>query len=149
MKKDPTRDYVTEAFRFYAASGRPTYMQARERVYRSGLLERTGDPPETANMYAQSMVERHTPALLDIFAVNKTLEMLDKGGKRAIIEVIEIVYLEEANKPIRKKDISDRVRYASLSIPADERTIYRWLKEARLLCAAVRGMRIGKENIPQ
>lgn len=142
MKKDFTRDYATEAFRLYAAMGKPTYDAARNAIYEAEVEKRSSFDPATAISQAEIAVEKQTPLLLDIMAVEKTMELLERGGKPHIVEAVSAVYFTYPLQPLRKGDISGRVRRYSLSCPTDERAVYRWLKEARLLCAAVRGLRI-------
>lgn len=142
MKKDFTRDYATEAFRLYAAMGKPTYEQARAAVYEAELLKRNSLNPAIAVEQAEIAVGKKEAMLLDILAVDKTIEILERGEKPHIVAAIKEVYFTYPLQPLRKGDISGRVRHYSLLCPTDERTVYRWLKEARLLCAAVRGLRI-------
>lgn len=148
MKKDITRDYVTEAFRLYAAMGKPKYEQAVAAVYQTELLKHKSFDPATAVTQAEVAVEKKTPMLLDILAVEKTIELLGRGDKPYIVAAINEVYFAYPLQPLRKGEISERVRRYALQCPTDERTVYRWLKEARLLCAAVRGLRVDTdENI--
>ncbi|MDR1001690.1 MAG: hypothetical protein LBL82_00245 [Oscillospiraceae bacterium] len=117
MKKDFTRDYTTEIFRLYAQQGCPTYEQAK--------------------IYA----ENNPPLLLDILAAQKTIELLERGEKSHIVTALREVYFKYPSQPLRAGDISSRVCSYALSVPTDERTVYRWLHEARLLCASLRGLR--------
>lgn len=147
MKKDFTRDYVTEIFRAWAAAGMPTYDEARERVYKTELAKRNSMDAATALMQAEIATEKRTPFLLDIMAAEKTMELLERGEKNAIVRAVKEVYCAYPTQPLRRGDITDRVRHYSLICPADTSTVYRWLKEARLLCAAVRGLRISDDDI--
>lgn len=147
MKKDFTRDYTTEIFRAYAAAGMPTYEAARERVYNDELNKRVSMDAETAVTQAEIATEKRTPYLLDILAAEKTLDILERGGKPEIVRAVKAVYFTYPFQPLRRGDISNRVRRFSLECPADTRTVYRWLKEARLLCAALRGLRISDEDV--
>jgi hypothetical protein len=147
MKKDFTRDYVTEAFRLYAAMGKPTYEDAKATIYKAELMNYKSFDPATAVQQAEIAVEKKEPMLLDILAVDKTIELLERGEKPHIIAAVKAVYFAYPQQPIRKGDISDRVRHFALLCPTDERTVYRWLKEARLLCAAIRGLRIRDADI--
>lgn len=142
MKKDFTRDYVTEAFRLYAAMGKPTYEAARKNLYEAELAKRNLSDPETAVLQAEIATEKQEPMLLDILAVDKTIELLERGEKTYIANALKEVYFVQPLTPLRKGDITARVRRFALLCPTDERTVYRWLKEARLLCAAIRGLRI-------
>lgn len=142
MKKDFTRDYATAAFRLYAALGKPTYEAASKRVYNKAIAKYDYINPAEAVTQAEIAVAKSTPVLLDILAVNETLAMLDKGGKLYICRALQAVYFIQPSKPLHKGDISSRVLRYSLSVPTDERTVYRWLKEGRDLFTALRGLRI-------
>lgn len=146
MKKDFTRDYTTEMFRVYAAAGAPTYERARARIYEHELSKRADSEPLIAVRQAEIAVENQTPFLLDILAVDKTIKLLEQGGKQHIIEAVKAVYFTRPTAQLRKGDITYLVHKFALGFPIDERTVYRWLKEARLLCAAVRGLRISNFN---
>lgn len=145
MKKDFTRDYTTEIFRAYAAAGMPTYEEARERVYKAELAKRKSIDAATAIAQAELATEKRTPYLLDILSAEKTFELLEYGGKEVIVRAVKAVYCAYPTQPLRRGDITDRVRRFSSECPADTSTVYRWLKEARLLCAAVRGLRISDD----
>lgn len=147
MKKDFTRDYVTEIFRVWAATGMLTYDEMRERVYNAELAKRSFMDVETAIVQAEIATRKRTPFLLDIMAAEKTMELLEHGGKTVIVRAVKEVYCAHPTRPLRRGDITDRVRHYSLLCPADTSTVYRWLKEARLLCAAVRGLRISDDDI--
>lgn len=142
MKKDFTRDYTTAAFRLYAAMGQPTYEQARRRIYETELIKHSEDDPSIAIAQAEVAVNNNAPLLLDIMAAEKSIELLERGKKEYIVAAVKAVYFTDPDAPLRRGDISKRVRHHSLSCPTDERTVYRWLKEARLICAAIRGLRI-------
>ena len=142
MKKDFTRDYITEVFRLYAAMGKPTHQQASEMVYEKELFKHSNLQPQVAITQAEKAVENNTALLLDILAAERTIRLLEQGEKEYIVAAVKAVYFAEPKAPIRKGDVSARVRRFSLEYPVDERTAYRWLKEARLLCAALRGLRI-------
>lgn len=136
MKKDFTRDYVTEAFRLYAAMGNPSYEEAQRKIYEIELSKRSDIDPSIAVVQAEKAVKHNMPLLLDILAVDKTIDLLERGEKEYIAAAVKAIYFTEPDAPLRRGEISKRVRYHALSCPTDERTVYRWLKEARLLCAA-------------
>ena len=142
MKKDFTRDYATEMFRLYAAAGRPTYEQAREEIYQAELNLYSGGDPSSSVSRAEAAVEDATPYLLDLHAVDRTIAILHKGQRQHIVQAVEAVYFVQPNLPLRRGEISNRVRRFAACCPSDERTVYHWLREARLLCAAIRGLRI-------
>ena len=78
MKKDFTRDYATEAFRLYAAMGKPSYEEATKQIYEAALNDCEFKDPEIANLSAEAAVSNATPLLLDILAVEKTIDILVK-----------------------------------------------------------------------
>ena len=126
----------------FARLGCPSYERAREIVYQQELNKRSECPPDIAVVQAERAVEKQTPTLLDILAVDETITLLEKGEKSNIVKAVKAVYFVNPQQPLRRGDISNRVRRFAITYPADERTVYRWLKEARLLCAAIRGLRI-------
>lgn len=146
MKKDFTRDYATEAFRMYAAMNKPTYKEAAKMIYDKALKECEFQNPELANLAAESAVTKATPTLLDIMAVEKTISILQSGNKSHIAKAVSDVYFTQPTLPLRRGDISARVRRHSLEAFSSERNIYLWLKEARLLFAALRGLRISEAD---
>ena len=149
MKKDNIRDYATEAFRFYAACGKLTteelkrkvydmiYEQSRKELVRSGRGMHS-DATAYAVIAAEEAIDSMKAEFEDIIAVEKTLHLLKKVER----EAVEIVYFTDADKPLRKGDISDRVIRASMEIPADIRMVYRYLQRARDVFAKERGLRI-------
>lgn len=148
MKKDNIRDYATEAFRFYAASGRLTteelkqkvydmiYEQSRKEIIRSGRGMHA-DATAYAVIAAEEAIDSMKAEFEDIIAVEKTLHLLKKAERDAV----EIVYFTDADKPLRKGDISARVVRASMEIPADVSMVYRYLQRARTIFAEERGLR--------
>lgn len=151
MLKDHIRDYATEAFRYYAAEGKPTYEKLRQQLYTDilrrekkelSVIEGLADPTINAQINAEREVERQMPKLLDILAVEKTLDMLNIGHKYDIVKCIELVYFIEPSRAIKKGEIQERARAAGLLVCIDERTVYRYLKAARKLFAITRGLRI-------
>jgi hypothetical protein len=137
MKKDITRDYASDAFCFAADLNYPTYEQLYKRIYDDAVKSQIFRNPKDSIAYAENQIAVNTPALCDIMAVNKVFETLEIGGREYIIKAIKGVYYY----PIHKGDISMRVHKLSLSIPASEATVYRYLKQARQLFSALRGLR--------
>lgn len=141
MKKDYTRDYITEAYRLYAAMGQPRHDDIKRDIYNNALMDNNTNP-SAAVAHAEKAVELATPMLLDLLAVERTISLLERGDKSYIIKAIKAVYFVSPSSPLRKGDISNRVHRLSIDMPASERSIYQWLREARLLCASIRGLRI-------
>ena len=112
MKRDITRDYITDCFRYYAC-------------VKTGRAK-----PET------------DAELADIAAAESTLKELGRIGKRYIADAIRAVYMVDPHKPLHTKSIALRVRrFAITEGHADERTVYRWLMDGRKLCARKRNLR--------
>ena len=55
-----------------------------------------------------------------------------------IVRAVEMVYMAEPKKALRRADLTMRVRRAAFLLHADERTVYRWLSIARRMWAEVR-----------
>jgi hypothetical protein len=148
MKKDHVRDYATEAFRYYAYMGKPHKEDLEQKYYDEAKQEYTrqysevkgtgiSKPVEQMIMYAEGRVREKQAELWDILAVEKTMQQLTFYERAAV----DIVYFQEPHRAVKKGDIRDRVIQASLHIPADERTVYRYLRKARLIFAYERGLR--------
>jgi len=144
--KDHIRDYATEAFRLYKReNGLKGYALklkriADDRVKQSGSSG-VSKPTEMAVMYLQKLEEEHSANIADLTAVERVLFLLNYKKKIEIVKAIEYVYFVEAHINIKRCDIQDRVNKASIEIPASERNIYYWLKNARDLFAFERGLR--------
>lgn len=147
MKKDHIRDYATEAFRYFAAKGKPSYRTLKAQYMAEALEDYQrehekgsgiGKPTEAAVIYAERQVEKKMAELLDILAVEKVYYT----SKPLVREVIEIVYFTDAEEPLRKGDISARVCKASLETFTSERGVYAILKAVRLKFAEERGLRV-------
>lgn len=117
MKKDHIRDYATEAFRFYARMGCPTYKQAEAMI-------------------------KSSPELADVAAVIETLEQFERGEKTYIAKAVKAVYFVKPDKPLESGDIEARVIRHSLHAPAAESSVYRWLRLAREIFAENRSLRM-------
>ncbi len=146
MKKDFIRDYATEAFRLYAAMGQPTRNAAAEQIYQAALQSCEFKDPKVAVICAENAVKAAAPVLDDISAAEKTIKILEQAEKTHIVRAVTDVYFARPTEPLRRGDVSYRANKCALSIPASEQSVYRWLKEARLLFAATRGLRLPNEK---
>lgn len=122
MKKDRTRDYTTDVFRVWAAAGYPTFDEA---------LMRACDDDASRALYH-----------LDILAAAQTIKDLEESERGYIADAVRAVYC--TGRCLSNKDISGRVRRHAREAHADERTVYRWLREARRICAEYRLLYSGK-----
>ncbi|MCT8975508.1 hypothetical protein N4T77_02740 [Clostridium sp. CX1] len=151
--KDYIRDYATAAFRFYGENGmsaekyrQKIYIEALDEIKKKETKVRSGisKPTEEVLIKAEKAVNERISEVLDMEAVDKVLAELEARHKKYIIKAIEIVYFKDCDKELGAGDIKNRVIKASDEIHADERSIYRWLKQARELFAYQRGLRIKK-----
>ena len=116
--RDTTRDYTIAQFRLYASLGYPSKAQVvADETMRQALR-------------------------LDLLAVIDTLNDLTNSGKDYICQAVNAVYFVAPTAALHKGEINLRVTKFAVSNYTDERTVFRWLKEARLLCANFRGLNI-------
>lgn len=142
MRKDNIRDYATEAFRFWARHGCPSYEEAVERIKRRAINRAFGIDPEKALIYAEAEVEKASAGLCDIMACSQVFTTLDDTGRGLVCEAVRAVYMTEPWKIPKRGELSARVLAFALEIPLSERQVYQYLKQARELFAAVRGLRL-------
>lgn len=114
--RDTTRDYTIAQFRLYASLGFPSKAQV--------VADKT----------------MHRALQLDLLAVADTLNALTNSGKDYICQAVSAVYFVAPTKPLHKGEINLRVTKFAVNNYTDERTVFRWLKEARLLCANFVGL---------
>lgn len=146
--KDYLRDYVTAAFRFYAKNDKSAekykkkiYIQALEEgMIRESVKSGISKPTESAVIAAERAVSLKIAEIRDMEAVEKVIAELDVKRRRDIIKAIEFVYFSSPEEDA--EDIKAKVHRAEIFIPASERSIYRWLRQARDLFAIERGLRI-------
>jgi len=99
------RDRATNAFRRWALLGSPSRDQIKN-------VKGAEDLRACAAVFAQ-------------------LALRPNGAE--IAAAVRAVYMEESWRPIRKAEVTMRVRRAAWELHADERTVYRWLGTARKL----------------
>lgn len=150
--EDNVRRYAVAAFRFYALCGKPTYEEAVDVIkdnalvkgadYISYVKNGVSKPTENAFINIERVLEDKSSTLGDILAVEETLKILrGRRNGNEIIKALEYVYFVSPDVKMDKGDIALRVAGASINIPASERQIYYWLKEARLVFCRARGLR--------
>lgn len=120
--RDTTRDYTITQFRLYASLGFPSKAQV--------VADKT----------------MHRALQLDLLAVIDTLDALTSSDKDYIRQAVCAVYFVAPTAPLQKGEINFRVTKFAINNYTDERTVFRWLKEARLLCADYRGLNIGTDK---
>lgn len=124
MSKDSTRDYITTAFRLYAALGFPS----EKEIFKIG--------------YSGNSIDNrcNIAAAFDLLAVYQTIEHLNRSGKGHICNALKEIYFQAPNREWKKGEINARVVAFAINNYTDERNVWRWLKEARQLCAKYRGL---------
>ena len=142
MKKDNIRDYATSAFRSYARLGCPTTEEFKKKIRNTATLNETD--PKKALILAEKAEEENYGRIMDIEAVNGTLSILEKSGRQDIIKAVNEIYFAEPEKPLVKKNITERAQAFAISLPADIRTVFRYLALARKLFAELRGLSYSK-----
>lgn len=145
MIKDHAKQYCTEAFRFYARTGK-TYEQLKNEMLRDPVNKveydlrgcDIGKPTEWEICHIEDMIGYREAELLDLVAVEKTLNQMNDTEK----DVIKMVYFKEPNMELSKGDISARVDIASVTIPIGVATVYRILRKARNIFCLERKLRL-------
>jgi len=134
--KDFTREYATAAFRFYAREGgvekyiEKKIDEVRQKKRNPGL----GNPTEADIVRRDQVIREYAAELADIEAAEKAMLISEKTVRQAV----EIVYMRDCWKDLKKGDIEARVHTAEIYIPASRAQIYRWLAKF----ARERGLRL-------
>lgn len=154
---DNIRDYATAAFVKYSRLGCPTRAEREEQIRNEIHKRHAEKDPKYVVTLAEIELQRMKGHLEDIEAVNRTFEMLygysaDNPGKSTqngpdIAKAVKGVYFAFGSEKLTRKMITLRVRAHAMSVPVDERTVYRWLKYARELFAVIRGLDIDTDPI--
>ena len=154
-KADSTREYATAAIMRYASLGCPSRAEYERRLRSAVYTRLSGKSPEYITRAAEAELRKHRALLDDIDAVDRMLRMLRgeismrdvdrvsavRNGED-IAAAVSYVYFGLCREPLSHRRIAGRVRAYATSLPAAERTVYRWLKYARKLFAVVRGLTI-------
>ncbi len=143
MKKDFIRDYTTEMFRQYAALGKPSAENLRRLITDAGTVSRSYETNALrALLDGYDTAKKMSAVIDDVCAVEKTMLQLEQANKEYISLAVAAVYFASPATPLHRGDISARVRRFAIDLPVSEKQVYHWLREARLLCAVNRGLRI-------
>ena len=152
---DNTREYATHAMIRYARLGCPSRAEYEERLRRSIYDRLCGKSPELITKAAENELRRKRALLEDIDAVDRMLSMLlgdipmsgidiDVAARNGtdIANAVSFVYFGLCQGRPSHRRIAGRVRAYAVSLPVNERTVYRWLRYARKLFAVIRGLTI-------
>ncbi len=158
MKKDSARDYIIEAFRLYSRLGEPETDTLREKIYIHAVTSRRtceipsgaghiSKPTEAAAINADKTMRQYRNELMDIDAVCKTVDALQKKYRGYdAVQVLRDIYFKNAHLPLRKADIQSRVTSSSIKNHISESTAYRILKSAREIFAYHRGLTLPNDT---
>lgn len=138
------RDEATHAFVRFASLGCPTVEQYEDRIRKDCYNRLSLQNPQFIVNKANAEISARKPLLNDIEAVNRVIDMLNEQGKQYIVDAMKAVYFFAPTGTPTVGSIKYRVRRFAMEYPASERTVYRWLKAARLLYAMERGIDVGK-----
>lgn len=142
--RDHVRDYATEAFRYWAkVGGSKKYIEDLVADTRRQKSSGIANPTEAALVIKERILAERAAEFADLEAVERALHIISTlGAGKEMLQAVEMVYFEKCWDELRRGDIQDRVHKAELTIPASERSIYYWLKKARLIFAKERGLRL-------
>lgn len=128
MNKDNYRDYVADAYRYFAQCGKPNNSELRQL--------RTALP------------NGYRGGLSDLEAVSRVLERLalEPDGE-TWVRCLDIVYFSHPRRSPTRGALTERVRIAALSLAVSEATVYRMLRRLRTLLAMERGLRIDEREL--
>jgi len=128
MNRDNYRDYVADAYRYYALCGKPDAAELRRL--------RTAQP------------HNYRGGMADLEAVAKVLERLDYEQDAEMWKrCLDIVYFSNPRSSASRGALTDRVRIASMELCISESTVYRMLRRLRLLLAMERGLRVDEREL--
>ena len=128
MNKDNYRDYVADAYRYYALCGMPD----------AGELRRLRTSQE----------QKYRGGMADLEAVLRVLDRLEyEQDAHLWRRCLEIVYFSNPRRSPTRGALTDRVRFASLELCVSESTVYRMLRRLRLLLAMERGLRVDEREL--
>lgn len=128
MNKNNYRDYVTEAYRYYAMCGKPDSAALRQ--------VRTVLPPNCRGSIA------------DLEAVARVLDRLEYEEESELMkQCLDMVYFADPRRTPGRGVISSRVGCAAVELSVSESTVYRILRRLRLLLAVERGLRVEESEL--
>lgn len=126
IKVQPATKYIIEMYRAYGAAGQPNkaeIQKAIDRYYDAGNRNRN-----------------ELAYLNDLLAIANVIERLEAEEKEDIKTIIQATYMQMEDT--RRGTITDAVNKASINYYMGEATVYRYLKQARIMAAEEKGLRI-------
>lgn len=146
--KETYMDTVTAIFARVASLRYPTAEEYEARVRNDVNTRLFRLSPKIIVAKADAAVSTSKPIIADINAVTATFANLTDRNREYIIEAVKAVYFPyKGGARIPNKVISERVLAFAASNYCTPLTAYRWLKEARVLCAYYRGLTIEEPEV--
>jgi hypothetical protein len=141
-------DTVTAIFARVASLRYPTAEEYEARVRNDVNTRLFRLSPKIIVAKADAAVSTSKPIIADINAVHATFSNLTDRNREYIIQAVKAVYFPyKGGARIPNKVISERVLAFATSNYSTPLTVYRWLKEARVLCAYYRGLTIEETEV--
>jgi hypothetical protein len=141
-------DTVTAIFARVASLRYPTAEEYEARVRNDVNARLFRLSPKIIVAKADAAVSTSKPIIADINAVHATFSNLTDRNREYIIQAVKAVYFPyKGVARIPNKVISERVLSFATSNYSTPLTVYRWLKEARVLCAYYRGLTIEETEV--
>ena len=146
--KETYMDTVTAIFARVSSLRYPTAEEYEARVRNDVNNRLFRLDPKIIVAKADAAVSTSKPIIADINAVNATFSNLTDRNREYIIQAVKAVYFPyKGGARIPNKVISERVLAFATSNYCTPLTAYRWLKEARALCAYYRGLTIEEPDV--
>jgi hypothetical protein len=138
-KRQSYREYATEAMRFYAREGsKEKYIKKLvDDIIKQAKCAGISNPTEAMLLYKERILHEKAAELADLEAAEKALSVCGRFPQ----EAVEMVYMKDCWKELEWGDISTRVHYAEIHIPASQAQIYRWLAHVCKEFAIARNLR--------
>lgn len=146
LKKDNVRDYATEAFRYWASVGCPTYDEAVARIKKRALEKAKGQSAEIKAAFVSACIDQRQGALADIKACDECFCYLRAHGKECVCSAVREIYMAFSRKRLARGELSGRVVRFAMDNFYGERTVYKFLDEACERFAGYRGLRQDSEH---
>lgn len=140
MLKEWYRDYATHAYMRYSTLGYPTRATLEEKIRADVNRRLAFEEPGFIVVKADAAVLEHEGLLRDIDAIGRVFAQLHRENREHIADAIREVYFLGAGGKAKRGTITARVRRFAYEYPASERTVYNWLKTARMMFAKERGL---------
>lgn len=140
MKKDRARDIAEEGFAEFAMWRFCTPKRCREVIAAETRERYSHLSPEKITFKVEDALKDASSLLQNLEAVTKTFDTLENIGKGHIVDAVKFVYCANPQRKPTRNEISLRARAYAMKVYADERTVYRWLREARKLYAHILGV---------